>query len=327
MGKKLIKALGISSGGLDSILAAFVLKDAGVNVKWVTFETPFFTAEKSLKASRKYNIDLRVENITETYLEMLKNPKLGYGKNLNPCPDCHSLMFKIAGSFLEEEGADFLFSGEVVGQRPMSQSKNSLRYVEKNSGMEGYIVRPLSGKLLPETIPEKKGWIQRKDLLDLRGRSRKPQLKLAEKYGIDDFPAPAGGCLLTDKIFCQRLSDLVEFKKIIEISDYELLKLGRHIRISPFEKLIVGRDENENKKLEELSSKIDCIKIKAADYPGPLCILRGSGENMFTAGGICAGYTKAPKDYPCNILFERGGQELLKGIFPVDKSEIQDMII
>jgi tRNA U34 2-thiouridine synthase MnmA/TrmU len=324
---KIVTALGISSGGLDSILSAFVLIDAGINVKWITFETPFFSAEKSISASKKYNIDLRVENITDVYLEMLKNPKLGYGKNLNPCLDCHSLMFKIAGSFMKEEGADFLFSGEVVGQRPMSQSKNSLKYVEKNSGMRGYIVRPLSGKLLPETIPEKNGWIKREDLLDLSGRSRKVQLELAKKYGITDFPAPAGGCLLTDQLFCKRLKDLMEFQKIIEIEDYELLNYGRHIRISPFEKLIVGRNEKENNKLDEIASKIDCIKIKTADYPGPLCILRGNGENMFTAGAICAGYTKAPKDYPCNILFERDGNELLKGIFPIDKLEVQDMII
>ncbi|MGE4518306.1 MAG: tRNA 4-thiouridine(8) synthase ThiI [Desulfobacteraceae bacterium] len=327
MGKKIIKALGISSGGLDSILSAFVLKDAGVNVKWITFETPFFSSEKSVRGSEKYNIDLRVENITEVYIEMLKNPKLGYGKNLNPCPDCHSLMFRIAGSLMKEEGADFLFSGEVVGQRPMSQTKNALRYVEKNSGMRGYIVRPLSGKLLPETVPEKEGWIKRDDLLDFRGRSRKPQLELAKKYGIDEFPAPAGGCLLTDRLFCKRLSDLMEFQKIINIADYELLNYGRHIRISPFEKLVVGRDEKENQKLEIIASKLDCIKIRAAEYPGPLCILTGSGENMFTAGAVCAGYTKAPKDYPCNILFERGGRELLKGIFPLDKSEFKDMMI
>ncbi|MCB9481106.1 MAG: tRNA 4-thiouridine(8) synthase ThiI [Desulfobacteraceae bacterium] len=327
MENKNITALGISSGGLDSILSAFVLIDAGINVKWITFETPFFSAEKSIAASRRYNIDLRVENITDVYLEMLKNPRLGYGKNMNPCLDCHSLMFKIAGSLMKEEGADFLFSGEVVGQRPMSQSKNSLKYVEKNSGMRGYIVRPLSGRLLLETIPEKNGWIKREDLLDLRGRSRKPQLELAKKYNITDFPAPAGGCLLTDRLFCRRLKDLMDFQKIIKIEDYELLNYGRHIRISPFEKLVVGRNEKENNKLDEIASKIDCIKIKAADYPGPLCILRGNGDNMFTAGAICAGYTKAPMDYPCNIMFERSGNELLKGIFPIAKSEIQDMII
>lgn len=327
MVKKRIKALGISSGGLDSILSAFVLKEAGIDVKWITFETPFFSAEKSIKASKRYNIDLRVKNITKIYLEMLKNPRLGYGKNLNPCIDCHSLMFKLAGSIMKEEGADFLFSGEVVGQRPMSQSKNSLIYVDKNSGMRGYIVRPLSGKILPETIPEQKGWLKRKDLLGLNGRSRKPQLTLAQKYGVDQFPAPAGGCLLTDKLFCKRLGDLMEFQKNIEIEDYELLSLGRHIRISPFEKLVVGRDEKENSKLEKISSKIDCIKIRTVEYPGPLCLLRGSGENMFTAGSICAGYTKAPKDYPCNILFEKGEMELLKGIFPLDRSEVEDMLI
>lgn len=325
--KKKIKALGISSGGLDSILAAFILKEAGIDVKWITFETPFFFADKSQKASRLYGVPLRVENVTEAYLELLRNPKRGYGKNMNPCLDCHSFMFARAGQMMEEEGADFLFSGEVVGQRPMSQTKNALRYVEKHSGFDGYIVRPLSGRILQETIPEKNGWINREDLFAISGRSRKPQMALAKKYNIHDFPSPGGGCLLTDKIYSRRLSDLFEFQKIIEMPDYDLLNYGRHIRISPDEKLIVGRDEKENEALEKIAMDIDCIKIKVHEYPGPLALLRGSGENMFTAGSICAGYTKAPKDEVCKVKFEKAGRELIKEVHIINKSEIQDMFI
>ena len=322
-----IKALGISSGGLDSILSAFVLREAGIDVKWVTFETPFFSAAKAEKASEKYGIPIRIENITEEYVQMLKKPQRGYGKNMNPCLDCHTFMFLKAGKLLEEEEASFLFSGEVVGQRPMSQTKNSLRYVEKHSGFDSYIVRPLSGRILPETIPEKKGWIKREDLLALSGRSRKPQFRLAEKYNITDYPAPGGGCLLTDKVYSRRLADLFKYQKIVELLDYELLNHGRHLRISPKEKLIIGRDEKENDRLEEIASKIDCIKIDVVDYPGPFAILRGTGENMFTAGSICSGYTKAPRGVPCRVRFQRMGMELEKFIHILEKNEIQDMFI
>ncbi|MGM0418197.1 MAG: tRNA 4-thiouridine(8) synthase ThiI [Thermodesulfobacteriota bacterium] len=329
MTKPKIKALGISSGGLDSILSALVLKDAGVDVKWITFETPFFSSEKSKKASEKYGIPLRVENISETYIKMMKSSGVRYGKNMNPCLDCHTLMFSIAGSLMKEEGADFLFSGEVAGQRPMSQTKNSLKYVEKRSGYKGYIVRPLSGGLLPETIPEQRGWIKRSDLCKISGRSRKQQIELAKKYNVSDYPAPAGGCLLTDKIYSKRLSDLMEFQGIIELNDYELLKYGRHLRISPCEKLIVGRDEKENEQIFAISKEIECITMKVLDYPGPFSILRGSGENMFTAGSACAAYTKAPAGSKCRVMFVKpgSGMELVKEVYVPHKSELSDIVI
>jgi tRNA U34 2-thiouridine synthase MnmA/TrmU len=329
MANQKVKALGISSGGLDSILSALVLKDAGVDVKWITFVTPFFTAEKSETASDRYGIPLRVENISETYIKMMKSSDVKYGKNMNPCLHCHTLMFSIAGSLMKEEGADFLFSGEVAGQRPMSQTKNALKYVEKHSGYRGYIVRPLSAGLLPETIPEQKGWIKRSDLCKISGRSRKPQIELAKKYNVSDYPAPAGGCLLTDKIYSKRLSDLMEFQEIIELNDYELLKYGRHLRISPFEKLIVGRDEKENEQLFSISKEIECITIKVLDYPGPFSILRGSGENMFTAGSVCAAYSKAPAGSKCRVMFLKPGSdmELVKEICVPHKSEVSDILV
>ncbi|PID78116.1 MAG: tRNA 4-thiouridine(8) synthase ThiI [Deltaproteobacteria bacterium] len=322
-----ITALGISSGGLDSILAAFVMQSAGINVKWITFETPFFSSEKSVKASKLYNISLRVENITIDYTKMLKAPAGGYGKNMNPCLDCHSLMFRKAGELMEEEGASFLFSGEVLGQRPMSQTRNSLRYVEKQSGYEGLIVRPLSGRLLPETIPEANGWVKRDSFADISGRSRKRQFLLAKEFGIKDFPSAGGGCLLTEKVFSGRLNDLFEHQESIETVDYELLKYGRHLRISPFEKLVIGRDESENNAMERLAENLECIKIRIFDYPGPFAVLRGSGENMFTAGAICAGYTRAPVNSPCRVSFEKHGMELVKEIYPIEKSDIKDMFI
>ncbi|NNL41506.1 MAG: tRNA 4-thiouridine(8) synthase ThiI, partial [Desulfobacterales bacterium] len=167
------RALGLCSGGLDSILAGLVLRRQGIEVEWVTFETPFFSAQKARRAAEITGIPLTIKNITSSYIKMLKNPPCGYGQHMNPCLDCHALMFRHAGKIMQDKDFDFLFSGEVVGQRPMSQTKPSLRYVEKNSGFDGLIFRPLSAKILPETIPERKGLVNRKDFLDLSGRSRK----------------------------------------------------------------------------------------------------------------------------------------------------------
>ena len=227
---KKVRALGLCSGGLDSILAGVLLREQGVEVEWITFETPFFSAMKARRAARITGIPLTVQNITADYLPMLKDPPCGYGQHMNPCMDCHALMFKKAGEVMREKGFDFLFSGEVLGQRPMSQTKPSLRYVEKNSGWDGYILRPLSAKNLPETIPEKNGLVDREKLLDLSGRSRKPQMKLAEQYGIKDYPSPAGGCLLTDKSFSKRLKDLFEHQGTYTENELFLLRFGRHFR-------------------------------------------------------------------------------------------------
>ena len=200
----------------------------------------------------KIKIPLRVQDITDEYLLMLKDPSCGYGKYMNPCMDCHAMMFKIAGAIMKEEGFDFLFSGEVLGQRPMSQTKPSLRYVEKTSGFDGYIVRPLSAKNLPETIPEKEGLLDRDQLFDFSGRSRKPQIALAKEFGITDYPAPAGGCLLTDKGFTDRLRDLFKHQESFSKNEIHLLKHGRHIRLKSGEKIIVGRTQNDNESISPL---------------------------------------------------------------------------
>ena len=207
------KALGITSGGLDSILSALVLKDQGIDVFWISFMTPFFSSDAAIRAAKALNIPLKVNDITEAYIPLLNSPKAGFGKNMNPCMDCHALMFAIAGKEMEKQKADFLFSGEVVGQRPKSQTKNSLRYVEKNSGFEGLILRPLSAKLLSETIPEKRGWVDRDKLFNITGRSRKVQMEMAEKYGVKEYSSPAGGCLLTDSTFSGRLKDVLFVQK------------------------------------------------------------------------------------------------------------------
>ena len=181
LAKRKVRALGLCSGGLDSILSALVLRMQRIEVVWVSFETPFFSSDNARQASKNTGIPVMVRNITPDYLKMLKNPPCGYGKYMNPCMDCHVLMFRLAGTIMKEKKFDFLFSGEVLGQRPMSQNKQSLRYVEKQSGFDGYILRPLSAKRLSETIPEKTGQVDRNLLLDISGRSRKAQIQLAKE--------------------------------------------------------------------------------------------------------------------------------------------------
>jgi len=291
------RALGLCSGGLDSMLSGLVLRDQGIEVEWVTFETPFFSAAKARKASKMTGIPLTVKPILPVYLSMLKNPPAGYGKYMNPCLDCHALMFKLAGEMLREKGFDFLFSGEVLGQRPMSQTRPSLRYVEKHSGLEGYILRPLCAKRLPETIPEQQGLVDRELLLDIAGRSRRPQIKLAQKFGITDFPAPAGGCLLTDKGFSDRLRDLFGHQASCTEEELHLLKFGRHFRLNPETKLIVGRTQKDNEHILKYHHPDRDTVIDVADYPSPIGLVPRGGkkEAIFLAGSICAGYSKAPK--------------------------------
>ena len=293
------KALGITSGGLDSILSALVLKDQGIDVSWICFKTPFFSSDAAKRSAQALNIPIKIEDITEIYLSLLKAPKAGFGKNMNPCMDCHALMFKMAGKEMEKQQADFLFSGEVVGQRPKSQNKNSMRYVEKNSGFAGLILRPLSAKSLPETIPEQRAWVDRSKLLDITGRSRKIQMQMARDYGIKDYPAPAGGCLLTDPGFSNRLRDLMSAQKY-EIRELYLLKHGRHFRVDAGLKIIVGRSKEDNDNILKYYQKDTDILINPASLPGPVVLIVSESltDKIEKIGGlICASYTKAkPED-------------------------------
>ena len=302
MSNKKIRALGLCSGGLDSILAALVLKQQGIDVEWVTFTTPFFSSEKAEKAARIHKIPIIVSDITKSYLEMLKNPPCGYGKHMNPCMDCHALMFKCAGKMMKENGFDFLFSGEVLGQRPMSQTKPSLRYVEKTSGCAGYILRPLSAERLPETLPEKNGLVKRNLLMNFTGRSRKPQIELAAKIGVNEYPGPAGGCLLTDKGYAARLKDLFNKQDNYSEDDLHLLKYGRHIRLNKKTKIIVGRNQSDNESIFNYYRADVNILMKVQKIPGPILLFSSSAESsgdkadILAAASICAGYSKAPRD-------------------------------
>ncbi len=309
-----VSALGLTSGGLDSILSGLVLKEQGIEVAWVNFETPFFSSDRARGAARMTGIPLKVKNITTVYVDMLKHPNCGYGTNMNPCLDCHALMLEIAGSMMTREGFDFLFTGEVLGQRTMSQTKPSLRYVEKRSGFAGYILRPLSAKLLPPTIPEERGLVDRARLLDIAGRSRKQQMKLAEALGITDYPAPAGGCLLTDPGFSRRVKDLLDYQDDCQARDFELLKYGRHFRLEDNHKVVVGRTREENRQISRFIEPHKDIQLEMMDMPGPILLIPfgAPDEILHKAATLCAAYSRVLDGQPARVSVKGpGGSRVL----------------
>ena len=320
--------IGLISGGLDSILTARILMEQGIRVIGISFKTPFFGATKAKRASEKIGFELRVEDISEEHIEMVRNPKHGYGKNMNPCIDCHALMFRHAGRIMEAEGADFLFSGEVLDERPMSQNYRSLMVVAEESGYAGHIIRPLSAKLLPPSKPEKEGKVDRERLLDIRGRSRKRQMELAEKFGITDYPSPAGGCLLTEAGFSKRLKDLLEHKEETTVKEVELLRFGRHLRINDNTKVIIGRNEGENNEISARAGAEDTV-IEAEGYPGPVGIIcGGAGEEIIKrACAICARYSDAPADAEVSVRIRTKGRERHIPVRPADDEEIRGLLI
>ena len=304
------RAIGLLSGGLDSILAIRLLQDQRIEILAVCFQTPFFNFLKAQRAAAQLKVPLRIIDISEEHLQLVRNPRYGYGRNMNPCIDCHILMLKRAGGLLKSENFDFIFTGEVLGQRPMSQNKQVLQIVARDSGYEGLILRPLSAKLLPETLPEKEGKVHRGRLLNIRGRSRESQFALAKQYGIDDFPGPAGGCLLTDPSFSRRLRDLLSHQSEVHIRDIELLQVGRHFRLNESTKVIIGRRKEENERLLELAHEGDVI-IKVMDYPGPIALIpRGSPKpSIEIAASLCIRYSDAPNNIPVLTLLEKDGKQ------------------
>ncbi len=277
---KKIKCLLLFSGGLDSILAAKVLVEQGIEVKGISFESYFFDAKQAKEMARKIKLPLKVVNFSEEHLKLVKKPRYGYGKRINPCIDCHILMLEIARKMMKKNGFDFIATGEVLGERPMSQNKRSLKLIEKQSGLEGHLLRPLSAKLLKPIILEQTGQIDREKLLNILGRGRQKQMALAKKYGIKEYPVPAGGCLLTDVEFSKRLKELWGICPKCGGDDIELLKLGRHIWDKEI-KIVVGRDENENKEIKKKMMKKD-ILIEMKKISGPLTLVRNYAKGKIS---------------------------------------------
>ncbi|MBN1671420.1 MAG: tRNA 4-thiouridine(8) synthase ThiI [Kiritimatiellae bacterium] len=291
-GNERIRALCLLSGGLDGQLAICVLKEQGIEVQAVTFESPFFSGAKAKAAADQLGVTHHLIGFTGDIVQILKGPKHGFGANLNPCIDCHIQMLRRAGALMTELGFHFLATGEVLNQRPMSQNPQALALVARESGCEEVLVRPLSATRLPETEPERRGWVDRGKLLGLEGRMRKPQLELAEKYRLKDFPSPAGGCLLTEPNFCIRLKDLMTHEGLNGTRNIELLRIGRHLRLSPTIKLIVGRNERDNAALEGAAELYDLL-LKTEGVPGPtgLLPLTACEAEIELAAAICARYS------------------------------------
>jgi len=317
---KRVRALVLFSGGLDSILAArMMVEQLGRNrVEGVHFTDPFSSGSDidSNAAARKLGIRLHAVDRTKGLLKVLHKPKHGFGRAANPCIDCRIASLKKAWRFAGKNGFDFLVTGEVVGQRPMSQKRPEIIHIEKEAGLRGKIVRPLSARLLPETLAEKKGWINRSMLLDINGRSRKRQMQLAKKYGIRDYPSPAGGCLLTDANYGKRVKDFIEFNKKtknasrqrIRKYDIELLKIGRHFRAGN-SWIIVGRNIAENKALLSLCKKIapKPAILEADMHAGPITIVQNpNGTSIRLAAGITARYSDAPKGKCARVCVKNG---------------------
>lgn len=272
MSLKKSKALVLLSGGLDSILAAKILMEQRIKVTALSFKSYFFGTREAQKAAKNLGIKLKIIDFSKKHLKMAKSPEYGYGSVMNPCLDCHILMLKRAKEIMKKENFDFVATGEVLGERPMSQNKTALKRVEKESSLPGYLLRPLSAKLLKPTIPEQKGLVARERLFDISGRSRQKQMALAKAWKITWYPAPAGGCLLTDIEFGKRLKALFQKYPRCDGNDIELLKSGRHFW-EQGSKIIVGREHKENLELKKLARQGD-ILIEMENYPGPTTLVR-----------------------------------------------------
>jgi len=319
-----LKAISLFSGGLDSILAVKVIQDQGIEVEGIYVDLGFEANKEKIpylkQMAKKIGIKLHIIDAKEEYIEkILFSPVYGYGKNMNPCIDCHAFMIKKAKELMSKIGAKFIISGEVLNQRPMSQRKDAMRAVNKLSNADELILRPLSAKLLPPTLPEREGWVDRDKLLAINGRNRQTQLELAKKYGLESYESPSGGCLLTDINFAKRLKDYSKYLKLTP-KEIDILKVGRHINYEGY-KIIISRRENENKPLKDYKGNV-FDKMFPKDFPGPVGLVQKNApkEIKQKAADFMVSYTK----------FEKGDIIISDEIYEgkkLNKEEIKPYII
>lgn len=331
-----VRAVALLSGGLDSTLAVRLLKDQGVEVKALYFYTGFCITEHkrrlglkkedgqqyvnpAFRAAAQLEVPIDVVDISEEYFHVVVNPKYGYGKNVNPCIDCRVLMLKKAKEVMESEGYSFVVTGEVLGQRPMSQTMDRLKLIEKEAELEGYVVRPLSAKLLPITVPERLGWIDREKLLDIKGRSRNRQIKLAKEYGLE-YEQPAGGCCyLTDENYAVKFREALSVDKFITREALFLFSVGRHLRLPSKAKLIVARNEGEARFLKTFKNRYDHAYRK--DGKGTFVLIKGDlpKEEYKLVADIVSRYSKRE---PCYVTLSIKGKELEILGEPLDEASL-----
>ncbi len=331
------KAVALLSGGLDSSLAVRMMLDQGVEVEAVAIKTPFcdFDCGKGCghrvkEVADELGIKLKTVYLGDEYLQMLRNPRHGYGSGMNPCIDCREMMYIAAKDHMAKIGADFVVTGEVLFQRPMSQNHRALDIIENETGLAGKVLRPLSAKCLPETEAEKAGIVTRDKLGDIKGRSRRCQLALAQHYGISDPPNAAGGCLLTDPAFSKRVSDLLDHSDgIPSINDIELLKVGRHFRLNPRAKLVVGRNQEENGIISALMIVGD-ILIEAKEYVGPTCIVRAGNyddADIVKSAAIALRYSDCPGHAESRVRVVNCGAESELSVRPARDHDLENLRI
>lgn len=310
------------------MLAVCVLREQGITVHGVCFESPFFSGEAARRAATNLDIPLHTLDFSSEIIGLLDHPKHGFGSRMNPCIDCHAAMIRRTGQLMDEMGFHFLATGEVLDQRPMSQNRRSLDIVAKESGYGDRLIRPLSARLLTETRLEQEGRVDRMRLLAIRGRSRKQQMRLAETYGLRDYPSPAGGCRLTEPNFCKRLKDLQDHGELNGKRSLELLCYGRHFRLDDRLKVIVGRNEHDNAVLEGGAELYDLI-LKVEGFPGPTGLLPFTAreDQVAEAAAICARYSDCPKDRDIAVKI-RSARDVRKiSVRPADPDTIDRMLV
>ena len=342
--KRKAHGIGLLSGGLDSALAAKVVQAAGADVTCLHFFTGFCVAGHNSRVGRKdrpvgnhalqvaaeAGIPVELVDISDDYLPMVMRPKHGYGRNMNPCIDCRLFMIDRAHRYMQDVGADFVFTGEVIGQRPMSQMRQTMQMIERESGLEGRLLRPLSAKLLEPTLPEREGWIDREKLCGFHGRSHRPQLELAAGFGLTEYMQPAGGCcFLTDEAYSRKLRDLVDNmgEERLSMDDVYVLGVGRHFRLSPQLRIVVGRDEVENAFLEYYGKTH--WSARAADCTGPTVIVMGEMDEprAATVAAVVARYCKARDQASVRVEFQRNGESRTIDAAPLADAALDEMRI
>jgi tRNA-specific 2-thiouridylase len=340
--KKQIKAVGMLSGGLDSTLAVRIMLEQNIQVTALHFRTGFSYPRRDRKtgerlpsdaerAAEMLGVPLEIIEVPEDYIPVVLRPRFGYGSGMNPCVDCRIFLLRQARAWMEEHGHHFVFTGEVSGQRPKSQMRPTLRTVERESGLEGTLLRPLSAKLLDPTIPEQRGWVDREKLYGINGRGRKEQMALATKFGITEYAQPSGGCCyLIHQTYSRRLRDFLdhEGEEALITEQVQLLAMGRHLRLPSGRKVIVGRHERENDTLESCS--VPGILLTTPDHPGPVTLVPGepTPEEIEQAAQITAGYSDGGGEPAVRVEVRRDGNPVeVMTVTPIAREDAQAMMV
>lgn len=304
------KAIALLSGGLDSTLAVKMMLDMDIDVEALNFTSPFCTCtgknsgckSEAVRVAQEFDIPIKVVHKGLDYLEIVRNPRHGYGKGVNPCVDCRIYLLRKAKEYMLESGADFVITGEVLGQRPMSQRRDTLRVIERESGLEGLLLRPLSAQHFEPTIPEREGWVDREKLMAIKGRSRKELFELADELDVKNYPCPAGGCLLTELSFVPKIKDIFDHCQELNLRDFRLLKIGRHLRIGDLSKVIIGRNEADNNLLETIRLPEEAA-LTWLDGNTPVGVVIGAqGDDLYSlTARILLRYTRAEPGSACRM--------------------------